>query len=116
MQPLLAVALWRYAFGWRRNTGQQESKTGLCGNARRAKHLKPSSLPIWPLILVPLMIPLSGCVRAGSDAVCPPLVAYSEDFQAQAAQEMTTCTACANMQHMVRDYGNLRDMVRAACK
>ncbi|MSO93507.1 MAG: hypothetical protein EXQ86_08940 [Rhodospirillales bacterium] len=57
---------------------------------------------------------LAACAGASSDpTVCPPVVAYSRDFQARAADELAGLPAPSALEEMLKDYTSLRDQLRA---
>ena len=62
---------------------------------------------------------LSGCVTAGSDrawlGACPPVVPYSGEFQARAAEELALLLEGSAIAEMLSDYAVMRDQARA-CK
>jgi hypothetical protein len=59
---------------------------------------------------------LSGCATVSSDgggpAVCPPVAAYRQEIQAQAAEELALQPEGSAIEEMLADYGVLRDQVR----
>ena len=59
---------------------------------------------------------LSGCVTVGSEprvvAVCPPLVDYSREFQARAAEELALLPERSAIAEMLADYSVMRDQSR----
>lgn len=67
------------------------------------------------LVIVPSL--LSACATGGSEArvvpVCPPLVAYSREFQAQAAVELALLPEGSVIAEMLSDYAIMRDQARA---
>ncbi|GAB1364053.1 hypothetical protein MASR1M32_32890 [Rhodobacter sp.] len=68
-----------------------------------------------PAALLIAMLWLSGCVMAGSNAraPCPPVVEYSSDEQARAADEVEALPEGAVIVRMLSDYAVLRDQARA---
>ena len=60
---------------------------------------------------------LTGCTTAGFDnggvAACPPVVEYSREFQARAAEELATLPDGSAIVEMMGDYVVMRDQVRA---
>jgi hypothetical protein len=60
---------------------------------------------------------LSGCATVGSDtgiaAVYPPVVEYSREFQARAAEELALLRHGSAIIEMMGDYAVLRAQVRA---
>jgi hypothetical protein len=74
----------------------------------------------WRLRLAVLVIAtswLTGCATAGFDAggvaACPPVVEYSTEFQAQAAEELAMLPDGSAIVEMMGDYVVMRDQVRA---
>lgn len=59
---------------------------------------------------------LSGCAAVSSEegrlATCPPVVEYSREFQARAAEELASLPDGANIAAMLSDYDLLRDLTR----
>lgn len=59
---------------------------------------------------------LTGCAMAGFDAggaaVCPPVVEYSREFQAQAAGELAALPDGSAVVEMMADYAVMREQVR----
>lgn len=62
-------------------------------------------------------ISLTGCATVASDsrvaAVCPPVVEYSRDFQARAADELDLLPEGSAIAEMLADYSVIRDQARA---
>lgn len=62
---------------------------------------------------------LTGCAMVASDpratTVCPPVVQYSREFQARAADELDLLPEGSAIAEMLADYGVMRDQARA-CK
>ena len=57
---------------------------------------------------------LAGCVTEHSDgAPCPPVVAYSREFLARAAEELDSLPAGSAIEQMLADYQVMRDQTRA---
>ena len=60
---------------------------------------------------------LSGCGTAGSDrsavAVCPPVVDYGAELQAQAAAELQMLPEGSAVATLLSDYAVMRDQARA---
>ncbi|MCR9148150.1 MAG: hypothetical protein NXH74_13285 [Rhodobacteraceae bacterium] len=60
---------------------------------------------------------LTGCATAGFEAggvaACPPVVEYSREFQARAAEELATLADGSAVVEMVADYAVFRDQTRA---
>jgi hypothetical protein len=59
---------------------------------------------------------LSGCATVGSDRVvqgtCPPVVEYSREFQARAAEEMALLPEASVIAEMLSDYSVMREQAR----
>ncbi|KZE36566.1 hypothetical protein AVW15_00115 [Chelatococcus daeguensis] len=59
---------------------------------------------------------LSGCATVASDprvaTVCPPVVEYSRDFQARAADELDLLPEGSPIAEMLSDYSVMRDQAR----
>lgn len=68
-----------------------------------------------PAVLLIAMLWLSGCAMGGSDAraPCPPVVDYTAEDQARAAEEVETLPEGAVIVRMLGDYAVLRDQARA---
>ena len=68
--------------------------------------------PAVPLIA---MLWLTGCAMVGSEtrAPCPPVVEYTSDDQARAADEVGALPEAAVIVRMLSDYAVLRDQARA---
>ena len=60
---------------------------------------------------------LSGCATVGSDRVahgtCPPVVAYSREFQARAAEELALLPEGSVIMGLISDYAVMREQARA---
>ncbi|MBP0485047.1 hypothetical protein J5474_21450 [Sagittula sp. M10.9X] len=60
---------------------------------------------------------LSGCAAVSSDGravrTCPPVVDYSREFQAQAADELALLPEGSAIAEMLIDYAVMRDQARA---
>jgi hypothetical protein len=60
---------------------------------------------------------LGGCATVGSElpvvAVCPPVVEYSGEFQARAADELALLPEGSAIVEMLGDYAVLREQSRA---
>jgi len=60
---------------------------------------------------------LSGCATVGSDGsgigACPPVVAYSREFQARAAEDLTLLQEGSAIGEMLADYAVMREQARA---
>ena len=74
----------------------------------------------WRLRLAVLVIAtswLTGCATAGFDAggvaTCPPVVEYSTEFQAQAAEELAMLPDGSAIVEMISDYVVMREQARA---
>ena len=61
------------------------------------------------------MLWLTGCAMVGSDArtPCPPVVDYTAEHQARAADEVEALPEGAVIVRMLGDYAVLRDQARA---
>ena len=61
---------------------------------------------------------LTGCATAGFEAggasVCPPVVEYSREFQAKAAEELALLSDESAVVEMMGDYAVMRDQARAS--
>ncbi|HMQ42581.1 MAG TPA: hypothetical protein PKC09_15065 [Paracoccus sp. (in: a-proteobacteria)] len=73
----------------------------------------------WRLRLAVLVIAtslLTGCATAGFEsggvAMCPPVVEYSREFQARAADELDLLPEGSAIAAMLADYAVLRDQAR----
>jgi hypothetical protein len=59
---------------------------------------------------------LTGCATAGFEtggvAACPPIVEYSREFQAQAAEELAMLPDGSAIVVMMSDYAVMRDQTR----
>lgn len=70
-------------------------------------------------VLVIVTISLTGCATVASDlrvtTICPPVVEYSREFQARAADELNLLPEASAVQDMLTDYAVVRDQLRA-CK
>jgi hypothetical protein len=59
---------------------------------------------------------LSACATAGSDAgepaVCPPVVEYSRDVQARAAEDLNLLPEGSALVEMLSDYAVMREQAR----
>ena len=66
--------------------------------------------------LLPAMIWLSGCATGASDGgapgACPPVVEYSREFQAQAADELALLPENSAIAEMLSDYAVMREQAR----
>ena len=67
--------------------------------------------------LVLATIWLSGCATVSSDVgghgACPPVVEYSREFQAQAAEELALLPEGSPIEQMLSDYAVMREQARA---
>lgn len=66
--------------------------------------------------LVIAMISLTGCATADSDSravVCPPVVEYSREFQARAAEELELLPNGLAITEMLSDYAVMREQANA---
>ena len=67
-------------------------------------------------VLVLVTIWLSGCATGSSEpriaTVCPPVVEYSREFQARAAEELARLPHGSAIAEMLSDYAVIRDQVR----
>ena len=71
-----------------------------------------SKLPFAVLAIAASL--LAGCATARSDgAPCPPVVAYSPQFLARAADELASLTVGSAIEQMLADYQVRRDQARA---
>jgi len=65
-------------------------------------------------VLAIVMSLLAGCATARSDgAPCPPVVPYSREFLARAADELERLPAGSAIEQMLADYQVMRDQARA---
>lgn len=62
-----------------------------------------------------VMLWLNGCATAGSEtrALCPPVVEYTVEEQARAADEVEALPEGAVILRMLSDYAVLREQARA---
>lgn len=74
----------------------------------------------WTLRLGALAIAtslLTGCATVGSEprivTVCPPVVEYSSELQARAADELAQLPDGSAIAEMLADYSVMRDQARA---
>jgi hypothetical protein len=67
-------------------------------------------------VLVIAAISLTGCATVASDVraatVCPPVVEYSRDFQARAADELHLLPEGSAIAEMMSDYAVMRNQAR----
>jgi len=63
---------------------------------------------------------LSGCATVGSDGsvatVCPPVVEYSREFQARAAEELALLPEGSAIAEMTIDYAVMREQARSCAR
>lgn len=78
-----------------------------------------SNAGCWRLRLVVLVIAtsfLSGCATVTSDGravrTCPPVVDYSREFQARAAEELFLLPEGSGIAEMLADYSVMREQAR----
>ncbi|UXU74174.1 hypothetical protein GB880_009640 [Paracoccus sp. SMMA_5_TC] len=78
-----------------------------------------SNARCWRLRLAALAIVtslLSGCATVSSDGravgTCPPVVDYSREFQARAAEELSRLPHGSAVVEMLSDYAVMRDQAR----
>lgn len=65
-------------------------------------------------VLAIAMSLLAGCATVRSDgAPCPPVVEYSKEFLARAADEVARLPAGSAVEQMLGDYQVMRDQARA---
>ncbi len=68
-------------------------------------------------VLAIVTISLTGCATVASKprvtTVCPPVVEYSRDFQARAADELDLLPDGSAIAEMLSDYSVMRDQARA---
>lgn len=68
-------------------------------------------------VLVIAAISLTACATATSEprmaTVCPPVVEYSREFQARAADELNLLPDGSAIAEMLSDYSVMRDQARA---
>ncbi|NQW11170.1 MAG: hypothetical protein HQ481_15000 [Alphaproteobacteria bacterium] len=67
--------------------------------------------------LVIAAISLTGCATVASDdrvaTVCPPVVEYTREFQARAADEIDLLPESSAIAEMLADYSVMREQARA---
>ena len=67
-------------------------------------------------VLVLVMSWLSACATGGSEtipvAVCPPVVEYSQEFQARVAEELVLLPEGSAVVEMLGDYAVIREQAR----
>lgn len=63
---------------------------------------------------------LSGCATVGSETgefgTCPPVVEYGREFQAKAAEELTSLQHGSAVGEMLSDYAVIRDQARTCLR
>lgn len=63
---------------------------------------------------------LSGCAAGGSErrigTVCPPVIEYSREFQARAAEELALLPEGSAVVDMLADYSVMRDQAQACTR
>lgn len=68
------------------------------------------------VVLVLATIWLSGCATGASDVgalgTCPPVVAYSREFQQRAAEDLALLPERSAIKEMLADYAVMRDQAR----
>lgn len=68
-------------------------------------------------VLVIAVISLTACATVASDprvaTVCPPVVEYSREFQARAADELDLLPEGSAIAEMLADYSVMREQARA---
>ncbi|WGG59346.1 hypothetical protein [Brucella intermedia] len=68
-------------------------------------------------VLVIVTISLTGCATVASDlritTICPPVVEYSREFQARAADELDLLPEGSALAEMLADYSVMRDQARS---
>ena len=69
------------------------------------------------VVLAIALISLTGCATVASEprvaTVCPPVIEYSREFQARAAEELGMLQERSAIAEMLADYSVLRDQARA---
>jgi hypothetical protein len=63
-------------------------------------------------MMLPLLL-VTSCAVASSKSECPAIVIYSGDEQAQVALDLDLLPPDSPVKDFIRDYGVLRDEVRA---
>jgi hypothetical protein len=62
----------------------------------------------------------AGCATVDSDGsgtgACPPVVSYSREFQARAAEELDLLPEGSAIAEMMSDYAVMREQAQAACR
>ncbi len=71
-------------------------------------------------VLAIATISLTGCATVASEprivTVCPPVIEYSREFQARAADELDLLPGGSAIAEMLADYSVMREQARAACR
>jgi len=71
-------------------------------------------------VLAIATISLTACATGGSEprivTVCPPVIEYSRDFQARAADELDLLPDESAIAEMLSDYAVLRDQTRSCSR
>ncbi|PKP79142.1 MAG: hypothetical protein CVT81_00165 [Alphaproteobacteria bacterium HGW-Alphaproteobacteria-3] len=71
-------------------------------------------------VLAIVTISLTGCATGGSEpripTVCPPVVEYTREFQARAADELDLLPEGSAIAEMLSDYAVMRDQARACLR
>ena len=71
-------------------------------------------------VLAIATILLTGCATAGFEpggvAACPPVVEYSREFQARAAEELALLPEGSAISEMLSDYAVMRDQARGCIR
>ena len=71
-------------------------------------------------VLVIMTSLLTGCATAGFEAnglaACPPVVEYSRELQAQAAEELALLPEGSAISEMLSDYAVMRDQARGCIR
>ncbi|SMX45786.1 hypothetical protein MAA8898_03246 [Maliponia aquimaris] len=77
------------------------------GGCSRLRRVAPVLATIW----------LSGCAAGASNGgglgVCPPVVEYSREFQARAAEELALLPEGSVIEEILSDYAVMREQARA---
>ena len=69
-----------------------------------------TSSRLRPVVLAIAASLLAGCATERSDgAPCPPVVAYSREFLARAADELNSLPSDSAIEHMLADYQVMGD-------
>ena len=118
LRNILALLGWLAAAGavaavlfGARQAGRNASVSRTCGGPWRCS-VTSSRLRAVVLALVASL--LAGCATERSDgAPCPPVVAYSPEFLARAADELDSLPAGSAIEQMLADYQVMRDQARA---